>query len=113
MTAKCFAQSLEALSKRYPNHEKIYVILDNWPVHFHKRVTKFVKDNPRIELVPLPTYSPWLNAIEKVWRWVRQRLTHTHPWANDFRLFQEQVRSLFGTLDNGSVDILQYVGLSG
>ena len=32
---------------------------------------------PRIEPVWLPTYAPWLNPIEKLWRWLRQEVRNT------------------------------------
>ena len=47
---------------------------------------------PRVEVLPLPTYAPWLNNIEKVWRWVKAKVVHAHPWSADFSLFREQVR---------------------
>lgn len=107
-----FAHTLKELASFYPDHEKIYIILDNWPVHFHDKVKEVLKHEPRLEFVPLPTYSPWLNPIEKVWRWCKQTLTHAHPWANDFQLFQERVRAKFKELESGSDAILAYTGLS-
>ena len=29
---------------------------------------------PTIELVPLPTYSPELNSVERIWLYLRERL---------------------------------------
>ena len=36
----------------------------------------------------LPTYAPWLNPIEKVWRWLKQSVLYAHPWCDDFRELQ-------------------------
>lgn len=111
VTAPRFAQTLVSLAELYPKHEKIFVILDNWPVHFNPIVIKVLEKEPRIELVPLPTYSPWLNPIEKLWKWCKQTLTHVHRWSNDFKIFKEEVREHFSQLKDGSDEILRYVGL--
>jgi transposase len=39
---------------------------------------------PRIKPVWLPTYAPWLNPIEKLWRWVRQDILKMHRWVEDW-----------------------------
>lgn len=77
----------------YPDAKKVYLVMDNWPVHFHKDALGPLLRDPRVEVLPLPTYSPWLNNIEKVWRWVKGHVTHAHPWSNDFTVFREQVRA--------------------
>jgi len=65
-----------------------------------------------VEVLWLPTYAPWLNPMEKGWRWTRQRVVHAHPWCDDFREFREQVRDEFDRLSDGSEEFLRYVGLS-
>ena len=47
---------------------KVYLIVDNWRVHFGKRAKAFCeRHKERIELLPLPTYSPQFNKIERLW----------------------------------------------
>ncbi|HEU5102636.1 MAG TPA: transposase [Roseiflexaceae bacterium] len=103
-----FYQQLRAA---YPDAERIYVVQDNWPVHFHPDVlvalepqqTRWPLPRPKswaataskraerkwahlklpIQLVPLPTYASWCNPIEKLWRKLRQDLTHLHLWADE------------------------------
>lgn len=106
-----FSRFLLRLGKAYPQARRIYVVLDNWPVHFHPAVLRALQADPRIELVPLPTYAPWLNAIEKVWRLLRQRLTHAHPYGDDFTLFKARIAELLTSLDAES-GLLRYVGLA-
>jgi len=111
VTAAHFAQTLKQMAGLYHQYEKIFIILDNWPVHFHAKVRQVLDQEPRLELVPLPTYSPWLNPIEKVWKWCRQTLTHAHPWADDFLQFRQRVRDQFKSLQFGSNEIMAYTGL--
>ena len=47
---------------------KIYMVVDNWCVHFSKRVIDFCERyKDKIEFLPLPTYSPQHNKIERLW----------------------------------------------
>lgn len=77
---------------QYPLASKIYIVVDNWSVHFHARVLAELAKDPRAQLLPLPTYSPWLNNIEKLWRWTKQHVVHAHPWCDDFNTFKTHVR---------------------
>jgi len=108
---RTFARAIRAAAAGYPRAKWIFVVVDNWPVHFHPDALAILAKDPRIELVPLPTYAPWLNAIEKVWRWLRQKVTHAHPYALDFPLFKQRLAEALDSLADGSPDLLQYVGL--
>jgi len=44
--------------------------------------------------------------------WTRQRVTHSHPWCDDFRHFRRQVCAELNRLAAGSPEFLRYVGLS-
>lgn len=57
----------EHLQNVYPLAVFIYVILDNAKYHFSGEVQEWIK-NSRIKLVFLPTYSPELNLIERLWK---------------------------------------------
>ena len=111
VTADRLARCFQQIGRLYPNALRIYLVLDNWPVHFHPKVQAALAADPRIHLLPLPTYSPWLNPIEKLWRWIKQRVTHAHPWSDDFLAFKEQIRTELQQFAFGSDDLLQYCGI--
>ena len=98
-------------ARHYPNAQKIYVVVDHWPVHFHPDALDALAQDPRLELLALPTYAPWLNPIEKLWRLVRQRVTHAHPWSDDFPHFRRQVRTHLRAFEQDAPGLLRYVGL--
>ena len=60
------------------------MIQDNWSIHTHADVLAALERWPRIEPVWLPTYAPWLNPIEKLWRWLRQDVLKLHRLAGDW-----------------------------
>lgn len=95
----------------YPEAKRIYLVMDNWPVHFHPSALAPLARDERITILPLPTYAPWLNPIEKLWRLVHQEVSHAHPWCDDFLCYRYQVRQHLERFYRGSQRVLRYVGL--
>jgi transposase len=61
-----------------PQARKIYVVIDTYRIHFAKPVLAFLQAHQdRLELVCLPTYSPKLNPVERFWKHLRRKVTHT------------------------------------
>lgn len=97
----------------YPKANKIYVAQDNWSIHTHPDVLEALKSFPRIEPVWLPTYSPWLNPIEKLWRWLKSDILKMHRLSQDWKELKHQVDLFLGQFANGDHQLLHYVGLLG
>lgn len=100
----------KALEEQYPDVEVVFVVQDNWPVHFHDDILAALVDS-KIILVPLPTYAPWTNPTEKVWRKLYQEVLHLHDFVDRWNELQEEVASWLGQFVDGSTDLLRYVGL--
>jgi transposase len=101
------------LDAAYPDAERLLVVQDNWSIHTHEDVLAALGRWPRIEPVWLPTYSPWLNPIEKLWRWLRQDVLKLHRLAGDWPAPRGRARQFLGQFATGSQDLLRYVGLLG
>jgi transposase len=101
------------LVQAYPKGDRLYVIQDNWNIHTHPDVLDALAAYPRSKPVWLPTYAPWLNPIEKLWRWVRQDVLKMHRWVEDWPLVKQRVRNFLAQFAHGSHDLLRYVGLVG
>jgi transposase len=97
----------------YPNARCIYVVQDNWSIHRHADVLAALAEMPRIEAVWLPTYAPWLNPIEKLWRWLREAILKLHRLAGDWAALRERVNAFLDQFAHGSQALLRYVGLLG
>lgn len=102
-----YYQDLEAA---YPNAELIFVVQDNWPVHFHEDILAALVDS-KIVLVPLPTYAPWTNPMEKVWRKLYQEVLHLHDFADRWDELKVEVGDWLNQFADGSTNLLRYVGL--
>jgi putative transposase len=70
------AALLQALLEQHPT-ETVYVAWDNATAHADDEVEAVVRSAAgRLVLLYLPTYSPWLNPIELLWRHLRREVTH-------------------------------------
>jgi DDE superfamily endonuclease len=105
-----FFQRLDAL---YPQAKRIWVVLDNWSIHRQEEGQEALAALPRLSLVWLPTYAPWLNPIEKFWRWVRQEVLYLHRDAADWQALQDHLHAFLAQFATGSPAVLKYVGLLG
>jgi len=107
-------QFYSRLDRAYPKTvELIYVIQDNWNIHTHPDVLTALADYPRITPVWLPTYAPWLNPIEKLWRWLRHDILNMHRWVEDWPQVKHRVHEFLDQFAHGSAALLRYVGLKG
>jgi DDE superfamily endonuclease len=119
----------------YPQAETIFVVLDNWPIHFHPdllaRLTEqqwpypfnrpsnwpllpssqAIHANLPIQLLCLPTYASWCNPIEKLWRYLRQELLHLHRHTDDWPHLRHLVADFLDQFHQPSPSLLHYVGL--
>lgn len=87
----------QALEIIYPLAAIIYVILDNAKYHFSGTVQEYVKSS-RIRLVFLPSYSPELNLIERLWRVFNKNVLYNKHYES----FKEFKKSCIGFFENQS-----------
>jgi putative transposase len=70
------AELLQALLDKHPTGT-VFVAWDNFTAHQDDEVEEVVRSAAgRLVLLYLPTYSPWLNPIEMLWRHFRREVTH-------------------------------------
>lgn len=75
---KAFAAHLRHVGRAYPRerHQRVVLVIDNAPWHRGKPIDEALCDNPHLEFKRLPSYSPQLNPIERLWKKLRRRATH-------------------------------------
>jgi transposase len=103
------AELLEALLARHPR-ERVIVAWDNASTHGDEEVEAVLRGAAgRLVLLYLPTYSPWLNPIEMLWRHYRREVTHcelfesvdallgaTQEFFDRMNRTPERIRSIIG-----------------
>jgi transposase len=101
---------LKKVREAYGPHRTIFLVWDNWHVHYQVEVATTASQLD-IQLLWLPTYAPWTNPIEKLWRWLKQTHIRNHHLAGEFDTLKQRVRDFLDHFTNGSNDLLRYVGL--
>ena len=72
--AEVFLGFLKKVLEIYPSG-KIALILDNARIHHAKLIQPFLTENKeRLQLIYLPPYSPKLNPIEGLWKWMKSEV---------------------------------------
>jgi transposase len=106
-------QFYSPLDCAYPEVDLISVGQDNWNIHPPPEVLTALACCPRLTPVWLPTYAPWLNPIEKLWRWLRHDILKRHRWVEDWPRVKHRGHDFLDQFAHGSPALLRYGGLVG
>ena len=100
------------VERQYPDAAVIYLALDNWPVHFHAFVQDYLaQHHSRIRFLPLPTYAPWTNPVEKLWLLFHEDFLDQHPFGQCWEALKQAITDWFAGRREGSAELLHTIGL--
>ena len=87
-------QQIEA---KNPDKDIIYVICDNARYYYNKTLQAWL-NNSKIRQIFLPPYSPNLNLIERLWKFMRKKVIDTHFYRT-FEEFKQKILTFFDHID--------------
>lgn len=93
---------IKKLQKLQP-HGKIYMILDN-ASYYHANLVKDYVKRKRVKLIFLPSYSPNLNIIERLWKFFHQKITYNHYFP-EFKQFKKETLKFFRNLNQYKLEL--------
>jgi transposase len=103
------AELLQLLVEKHPSGT-IYVTWDNASTHEDDEVEAVVRAAAgRLVLLYVPTYSPWLNPIEMLWRHFRREVTHCELYATVKELLAAS-RAFFDRYNQRPERVLSIIG---
>ena len=88
---------LKLVNESAPHAPFICLISDNARYFYAKKVTQWLEDNKRIKIEFLPTYAPNLNLIERLWRFVKDKLVR-NEYYKEYKKFRAKVFQLLNNL---------------
>jgi transposase len=86
---------LKSIELRHPELSKIYIIRDNARYYTSDIISEYLKTS-KIEFVPLPSYSPNLNLIERLWKLFKKKIIYD-KYYEKFKQFKMAVFDFFDT----------------
>jgi transposase len=108
---EAFAAHLRHVGRVYPRekHPRVVLVIDNAPWHRGRPIDAALRDNPHLEFKRLPSYSPQLNPIERLWKKLRRRATHNRLFDTlaDLKASLRASLSYFQTMRHKVRSILQ------
>lgn len=87
---------LDTILEKHPSG-RIYLIWDNARYYYSSQVQNYLRGHPRLIPKFLPSYSPNLNLIERLWRLFHQKILYNHYYET-FPDFKQAVLGFFDNL---------------
>jgi transposase len=97
ITGEQFVKLLEKLRAKHPETEKFLLYLDNARYYSKPVVKEWLACHRQFHLVPLPAYSPNLNLIERLWKFLRKKALNR--WHKTFEEMQAAVAAVLDHLE--------------
>jgi transposase len=102
LNAESTIEFFQNIEKAYPDKQKIHVFCDNAPYYRNKKVKKYLELS-KIVLHFLPPYSPNLNPIERLWKWMKERVIY-NTYYEHFEEFKGAIMGFFALLSTLGAD---------
>lgn len=85
-----FKKFLVKIDKTVPEHLDIHVVCDNYATHKHPTIQTWLGKHPRFHMHFTPTYSSWINQVERLFAEVTRELLQ----RSDYRSVQALEKDL-------------------
>lgn len=92
---------LHQLRIHYYDMKPIYIVLDNARYQYCQLVRYVVAWQFNIQLLFLPSYSPNLNIIERLWKFVKKKCLY----AKYYQTFEDFKNAIIKTMNNVNHDV--------
>ena len=79
--------------RKYQSQEKIYLICDNARYYKTKLLREYLQTS-KVEMFYLPSYSPNLNLIERLWRLMKKTILY-NQYYDSYQSFCDSIKKFF------------------
>ena len=109
---------IDKIIEHHREYKKIHIVLDNAKYNHGKIFKAYIEKlkyekNVEVELIYLPTYSPNLNLIERLWKYAKKKVTGIY--YDRFHKFKEAVMNFFENevkKESCKADLEKFIGSS-
>ena len=96
----------EMILSKNSESKNIFIISDNARYYKCKLLSAWLEKNQAIKMVYLPSYSPNLNLIERVWRHMHKKVTY-NQYYEKFSFFRERILKFFLEFQSNWEDVVK------
>src|SRR5271154_1824082 len=96
LNAESTIRFFQKIEEAYPSKQRIHVFCDN-ASYYRNRMVKQYLETSKVCLHFLPPYSPNLNPIERLWKWMKERVIY-NTYYEDFEDFKGAIFGFFAVL---------------
>ena len=89
----------------------IYVFSDNGRANKSRIVKEWLQQQFLIKMIYLPPYSPNLNFIERLWKFMRKKVINTHYYPK-LKDFKKAIDDFFDNIDDYKQELKTFIGLN-
>jgi transposase len=90
------------IEQAYPDKRSVHIFCDNAAYYRNKKVKLYLEQSKLI-LHFLPPYSPNLNPIERLWKWMKERTIY-NTYYEHFEEFRDAIFGFFAVLSETTAD---------
>jgi transposase len=100
---------LDLVKQKYPKDYTIHLFADNARYYHSLGLRNYLAENPRFQLYYLPPYSPNLNLIERLWKFMRKNVLDAkyYPTAQTFR---QAIIEFFAQIHTQRAELETFIG---
>lgn len=101
----------DKIQSEYKDKEYIYLFTDNARYYLSRDLKNYLKDS-RIVMIHLPPYSPNLNLIERLWKFMRKKVINSkyYPNFSGEGGFKESVLNFFNNIHSFKEELQKFIG---
>lgn len=103
VNAQSTIELFKKIEAKYFKSKKIIIICDNARYYRSKLVSEYLESS-RIKLEFLPPYSPNLNLIERLWRFMHKKVTN-NKYYESFDIFKNEIFGFFENIKKYKKDL--------
>lgn len=85
---------MEKALQKHKKKDNLYFFSDNARYYKSKMLKAYIAENPKIKMVHLPAYSPNLNLIERLWKFMKKKVINSFYYEK-YDEFKEAILDFF------------------
>lgn len=106
VNAQSTQRLISKILSKNKNKKRIYLITDNARYYRNKELQAYLQTHHKIKWIYLPPYSPNLNLIERLWRFMKKEVIHGY-YYDTFNKFKSSIEDFFDGIKNYKSELSQ------